>query len=133
MIRSAWLPDRRANAAMIQESVVSIIGYQGEDYKRLVEYGEWTVAFLRHAERFSRVTYFERHLLTDEVFVLLSGSATLFIRTDEGVQEIRMEKEKVCNVRCGVWHQITVSEDATVLVVENRNTTKENTEKAPAV
>lgn len=118
---------------MIQESLVAITGFQGEDFKRLVEYGEWSVAFLRYAERFSRLIYFERHLLTDEVFVLLNGSATLFIRTDDGIQEICMEKEKVYNVRCGVWHQINVSKDATVLVVENRNTTKENTEKDTVV
>ncbi|MBO2515905.1 MAG: hypothetical protein CW338_01325 [Clostridiales bacterium] len=112
---------------------VEVTGFQGEDFKRLAEYGEWSVAFLRHAERFSSLTYFERHLLTDEVFVLLNGSAVLFIRTDEGIQKICMEKEKVYNVRCGVWHQINVSEDATVLVVENRNTAKENTEKDPVI
>ncbi|MDO5435040.1 MAG: hypothetical protein Q4G19_01575 [Clostridia bacterium] len=118
---------------MAQESPVAITGFQGEDFKRLVEYGEWSVAFLRYAERFSHLTYFERHLLTDEVFVLLNGSATLFIRTDEGIRKLSMEKEMVYNVRRGVWHQILVSEDATVLVVENRNTAKENTEKDPVV
>ena len=40
-----------------------------------------------------------------------------------------MEKCKVYNVKKGLWHHIVVSEDATVLVVENSNTTKENTER----
>lgn len=131
--RKEWLLRGHASVNMIQESLVEITGFQGEDFKRLVEYDGWSVAFLRYAERFSRLLYFERHLLTDEVFVLLNGSATLFIRTDEGIQEICMEKEKVYNVRCGVWHQINVSKDATVLVVENRNTAKENTEKDPVM
>ena len=39
-----------------------------------------------------------------------------------------MEPMVVYNIPKGEWHHITVSHDATVLVVENSNTTKENSE-----
>ena len=39
-----------------------------------------------------------------------------------------MEKNKVYNVKHAVWHAITTSEDAHVLVVENDNTSKDNSE-----
>ena len=40
-----------------------------------------------------------------------------------------MEMCTIYNVRKAAWHHIVVSEDATVLVVENSNTSRDNTEK----
>lgn len=40
-----------------------------------------------------------------------------------------MEPYKVYNVKKGLWHHIVVSEDASVLIVENCDTTDENSEK----
>ena len=94
-------------------------------FKVMVESGEWKVGMLRYNERFSRLSEMERHLLTDEVFILLSGSATLY--TDG--ETIKMEVGTVYTVPQEVWHHIVVSEDASVVVVENRNTSIENTEQ----
>ena len=91
----------------------------------MAEYGEWKVGMLNYNQRFSRFAELERHLLTDEVFVLISGTATLYSDTES----IEMETGAVYNVPAGVWHHIVVSEDASVLVVENRNTSADNTEK----
>ena len=85
----------------------------------------WTLGILRYCQRFSKCGEMERHLLTDEVFVLLEGTATLI--TEEGAYP--MEKNALYNIPKGEWHHIVVSEDATVLVAENSNTAKENTEK----
>ena len=63
--------------------------------------------------------------MTNEVFVLVSGRATLY--TDS--EAVEMEQGSVYTVPVGVWHHIVVSEDASVIVVENRNTSIENTEK----
>ena len=43
-----------------------------------------------------------------------------------------MEIGKVYNIRKAVWHNILVSEDAKVLVVENTDTVAENSEYFPA-
>lgn len=99
--------------------------HQDPGFKVMAESGEWKVGILRYNERFSRLGEMERHLLTDEVFVLVSGSATLY--TDD--ETVKMEVGTVYTVPAAVWHHITVSEDASVIVVENRNTSIENTEK----
>lgn len=94
----------------------------------MTEFEGWKIGFLRYSRRFSALTGMERHLLTDEAFVLLEGSATLYVEQET----IVMEKCTVYNVKKGKWHHITVSEDATVLVVENSSTGRENTEKRSA-
>ena len=94
-----------------------------------MRYDKWRIAYLNHGDRFEEKNFnrIERHVQTDEVFVLLEGEATLII--GEELNRIETEPHKVYNVKKGVWHHIVVSEDAIVLVVENSNTTKENTEK----
>ena len=94
-------------------------------FKIMTEFDGWKIGMLRYNERFSRFGELERHLLTDEVFVLMSGKATLY--TDH--ETVEMEPCSVYTVPVGVWHHIVVSEDASVIVVENRNTSIENTEK----
>lgn len=100
--------------------------YNGEGYDRTHTYGAWRVAFLNYADRFENTTYLERHLLTDEVFLLLNGQATLLIGEKGAV--VKMEPCKIYNVKAGVWHNIRVSRDAKVLVVENSDTGEENSE-----
>ena len=99
--------------------------FSGEDFKVLMQYEGWKIGFIRYSERFSAFKQLERHLETDEAFVLLSGDAILFTETEQKV----MKRNTVYNIPKGEWHHITVSEDATVMVVENSNTSKDNTEK----
>ena len=110
--------------------MIEICDYTGEGYRPLVDFESWRVAFLRYNERFSKLTELERHLETDEVFVLLEGDATLYTRDENGaIHPFVMAKRTVYNVKRGIWHHIVVSAEATVLVVENANTTKENSER----
>ena len=99
--------------------------YSGDGWKVLKEFEGWKIGYLRYCDRFSELTEMECHLKTDEVFVLLEGSATLYVED----RKIPMEKCTIYNVRKAAWHHIVVSEDATVLVVENSNTSRDNTEK----
>lgn len=105
---------------------LEIADYNGEGYDRTLVYNTWCVAFLNYADRFDKITYLERHLLTDEVFVLLQGTAELLIGKKS--ETVKMEPFKIYNVKAGVWHAIRVSRDAKVLIVENSDTTKENSE-----
>lgn len=104
---------------------MEIYGFEGEDFKTLMQFEGWKIGFLRYSDRFSDFKVLERHNQTDEAFVLLEGMATLY----EDKTATVMEKCKVYNIPKGVWHHIVVSEDATVMVVENSNTSKENTDK----
>ncbi len=100
--------------------------YNGEGYDRTHTFASWRVAFLNYAEWFDKTAYIERHLLTDEVFVLLCGEAELLI--GEKMETVKMEPCMLYNVAAGVWHNIRVSREAKVLVIENSNTDKQNTE-----
>lgn len=107
---------------------LEIINYTGEGYFAPFRFEGWKVAFLRYAERFTRqgMTYLERHKLTDEVFVLLEGQATLLM--GEEASEVSMIPGQLYVVKQDAWHNILVSQDAKVLIIENADTGRENTE-----
>jgi len=98
------------------------VTFTGRGFQTLVRSGGWKVCFSRYSENASAVM--KRHLETDEVFILLEGSAMLYVE-DESVP---MERCTLYNVKKGLWHRAVLSEDAAVLVVENSDTTAENTE-----
>jgi len=122
---------------MLSESLVEIRDFKGSGYRPLIDYGEWRVAFLRYLDEIQpdRITSMERHTGTDEVFVLLQGRGMLIMGGNgtqvEGICHQIMETGKLYNVKINAWHTILLSRDATVLLVENRDTGKHNSEYAP--
>lgn len=104
--------------------MIKQLKFDGEDYSVVHQFQGWKIGMLKYSQRFSSFDRLERHFLTDEVFVLLSGSATLY--TDK--ETIVMENSVAYNVPKGEWHHIVVSKDANVLIVENVETGDENTE-----
>lgn len=109
---------------------MEIYDLKGEDFNTIMTSENWAIAMMRYSERLSKfdVAELHRHNETDEAFILLEGSATLY----EYDVPHKLEKLKVYCVKKGTWHQMVLSRDATVLVVENSNTTAENTDKNPA-
>ena len=107
---------------------IDIVEHVGEGYARVVNGSKWTVAEINHADRFDerKMSYLERHNLTDETFVLLAGEATLLI--GESAERVSLEPLKCYNVKAGVWHNIIVPPGTRVLVVENSDTCRENTD-----
>ena len=99
-----------------------------EGYRRLVENPVWTVAVINYAPRFDAANFvrMERHMKTDEVFVLLAGRATLVV--GETMERVEMEPTKIYTMEQGEWHHVLLSRDAKVLVVENADTCPGNTE-----
>ena len=116
--------------------LLEIYGYTGEGYKPLIDYGEWRVAVLRYLNGLQpdRIDTMERHTETDEVFVLLNGQGVLITGGNsqqvDGVYPQVMEQGKIYNVKCNTWHTILLSRDASVLLVENRDTSVQNSEYA---
>jgi hypothetical protein len=106
--------------------------YLGEGYKPLVDFNCWRVAVLRYLDelRPDKISYFERHNETDEVFVLIQGQAVLFMgEGGEVVEDIRpvvMKNGVLYNVKRGAWHSVVLSRDATILLVENCDTARVN-------
>lgn len=109
--------------------MINKYSYNGEDFKAVFQFEGWKIGILRQSDRFSHTGIWERHNCTSEVFVLLSGTAVLYAKEKEKILEQPMEHGVVYEIPTGVWHHIVVSRDATVLVVENSNTSKENTDK----
>ncbi len=113
---------------------LEILEYEGEGYKPLVRFGAWRVAVLRWITGLQpeNQTYMERHILTDEVFVLTNGQAWLVLggnsARSDNLHIQRMEAGKLYNVRQNVWHTVVLSKDATITIVEEDNTGEANTE-----
>ncbi len=107
---------------------LDVFDHISEGFARIVSGAKWSVAELCHAPRFDErnIAELERHNVTDETFVLLNGSATLLV--GEKARRVKMDPLRIYNVRAGAWHNICVSSDARVLVVENADTSKDNTE-----
>jgi ureidoglycolate hydrolase len=118
----------------MDETLLEICDYQGKGYQPLVDYGDWRVAILRYLDELQpeRIDSMERHTETDEVFVLLLGQGVLILGGCEAqVERIYpqvMEAGKIYNVKRNAWHTILLSRDASVLLVENRDTGKHNSE-----
>ena len=115
----------------IPESMLETYTYDGLGYQRGVVFEGWTVAVLNWDERFNNITKLERHNLTDEVFILVEGEATLIL--GEQQMSVPMEKNKFYNVKAGTWHAVKVSRDAKIVIVENSNTSRENSDYLPLV
>jgi hypothetical protein len=116
----------------LNESLLEVSEYTGEGYLPLIDYESWRVAILRYIDELlpQNIGKMQRHNETDEVFVLLAGRCILFLgEGDELISEIYaqdMQPLKLYNVKKGCWHTHTLSPDATVLIVENRDTTLHN-------
>ncbi len=96
-----------------------------EGYHPIVRSGDWRVAVINSSEQFleENVVAAERHFKTDEVFMLLKGSARLYI--GENKECVCLEPFKAYNVKLNVWHSIALDDDTTVLIVEGDDTSKE--------
>jgi len=107
---------------------LEIFEYTGEGYDPTMHFESWRVALANFGEHFDRerYTYLERHLLTDEVFVLLSGKASLV--TGKEFSETVLLPHRIYNVKKGSWHALLMERDTKVLIVENHNTARENSE-----
>lgn len=106
---------------------MQIIESKDEGYKTVHVFESWRIGLIRRNERFSKFEELERHMKTDEAFILLEGGATLY---DEE-NNYRMESGKIYNFRKGEYHHVVIDEDGLVMVVENADTTADNTEKIP--
>ena len=116
----------------MQEKLLEITTFDGVGYKPLFDFDCWRVAFLRFIDELlpENITRAEKHLETDEVFVLLAGKAVLIIGSgDDEIIEMTpyvMEPYQLYNVKQSTWHNVVLSQDATILLVENNNTNSGN-------
>jgi ureidoglycolate hydrolase len=118
----------------MDEGLLEVKMYGGEGYCPLIDFSTWRVAILRWESSVQpeKFTFMERHTQTDEVFVLLNGQATLVLGGNsssvDGVHPQKMKTGYLYNVKQNAWHTVMLSQDASILIVEENNTGSENTE-----
>ena len=121
----------------IFESLIEIREHNEPDYRPLIDYQSWRVALMNYTTDLlpEKINRMQKHLETNEVFVLLTGHCILFIgEGGEAVTKIHavdMELYKLYNMKKGAWHSHTFSKDARVLIVENRDTMDANSPFVP--
>lgn len=119
------------------EHLLEVHRHDGPSYQPLVDFEAWRVAILNYSPDLlpHNLTRMQRHNETDEVFVLLAGRCILFVGDGEAtvtqMHAVALAPGQVYNVRKAVWHTHTLSTDAKVLVVENRDTTYDNSPFTP--
>jgi hypothetical protein len=119
----------------IDDHMLEIRCFDGAGYQPLIDYDKWRVAILRYCDDLlpERIFAMQRHNETDEVFILLEGRCILFLGegndTVTSITAVDMEPRKLYNVKRGAWHSHTLNSDASVLIVENRDTTIQNSPK----
>jgi hypothetical protein len=116
----------------MDEKLLEIREFSSPGYQPVVDFRTWRVAILNYLDeiRPDRIDFMERHNETDEVFVLVKGKGILFLGEGESkigkIHSQVMEPAKIYNVKIGTWHTVALSHEGSVLIVENRNTGKEN-------
>lgn len=116
----------------MKREYIDISAYTGEGYQPMIDFKTWRVAILRYCEELElhNIKTMQKHDETDEVFVLLAGQCTLFVggKGDEinDLDAVAMEPYQLYNLKQGVWHTHTLDKNATVLIVENQDTTSDN-------
>ncbi|MBU1144213.1 MAG: hypothetical protein KKH92_11305 [Firmicutes bacterium] len=107
--------------------------FTGIGYEKLFHHQNWRVAILNYIEELEldKLFYVEAHSLTDEVFVLLSGTCHMFFAEVDNARIkditcISLEPNKVYKIPMGVYHTHTLSMDAKLLIVEEENTCYDN-------
>lgn len=137
MLLASLFRIERFPAMSIPSSLLDVQQYTGDGYRPIIDFGAWRVAILRYHPDLepNAISTMQRHDETDEVFILLEGHCILFI--GEGTEEVTtvsaedMQPKLAYNVKRGAWHTHTLSRDATVLIVENRDTQAANSPTTP--
>lgn len=118
----------------MDENWLQIRSYEGVGFQPLIFFDSWRVAILNYLDGIhpERNDTMERHTETDEVFVLLHGRGLLILGGNgvqvDGIHPQLMESGKLYNIKRHAWHTILLSRDASVLLVENRDTGRHNSE-----
>jgi hypothetical protein len=122
---------------MINPNLLDINEHTGTGFARMIAFDGWRVA-LAHAAANDRcpedLREWQQHNATDEVFCLLRGGCVLFIAGNGDqpgcIEAVGMEPLKLYNVRCGAWHARTLDIDSSVIIVENDNTSSDNSKSS---
>ncbi|MDF2590560.1 MAG: cupin [Clostridia bacterium] len=116
---------------------IETYAFNGEGMNRVFENEKWTVGIKnwKPANDITGIDCLERHNLTDELFVLLSGSCTLIFanETEDGLEfgQVSMEPNKVYNIPATLWHNTITCKDTKMVLIEDSSTSMDNSDIYP--
>lgn len=98
---------------------------------RLFKSDGWQIATITYDKGYSKegFDHMKKHLTTDEVFVLIKGSAILHTFDNNTLVTTNIEIGKIYCVYKNTWHYLEVSHDALIAVAENSDLLPETTER----
>jgi mannose-6-phosphate isomerase-like protein (cupin superfamily) len=105
--------------------LIEIYTHTAEGYNPFLIRDKWQVAQLNYVsgQGFADMDKVEVHRQTDEVFILLKGTAVLITAEKDGdkidFQTVAMIKGITYNIPAGVWHNIAMAPDAQIIIVED--------------
>ena len=107
---------------------VVIAEFNGPSYKPVIQSdADWMAAVMNGEKDSWRMPErIEKHLNSDELFVLLAGKA-LMITGGYGeepgkINVLRMKKNLLYNVKAGTWHATPMGKDGKFLIIERKDT-----------
>jgi len=112
----------------MDQNIVETYYHEGAGYNPFFIKDNWQVAQLNYMPElgFQSIDRMEKHMETDEIFILTKGTAVLIagIKTTAEFQFklIKMELGVTYNITVNTWHNIAMSTDAEVIIVEKSNT-----------
>ena len=114
---------------------MEIIKIKGTAFQPLKDYNGWRIAQLGYLENINSlhgIKTLGRHFKTDEVFVLIEGDVRIYtagIKDDlENIDIKKLEKGNLYVVKEKQWHVAVLEPGARVLIIENKNTSDENSD-----
>ena len=103
--------------------------HKGDGYNPFIIKEGWQVAQLNYLKEqdLMGITKMDMHLLTDEVFILLSGNAVLIAATVDAKNILSFRCVKMLagityNIPVKTWHNIAMDKEASVIIIEKSNT-----------
>lgn len=102
--------------------------YDGEGYDPYLIQDNWQVAKLNYVpgQGLSDIIKIDKHVETDEVFILVNGIAVL-IEAEKNKKGYTFHSQKMqhgvtYNIKAGTWHNIAMHTGAEVIIVEKNHT-----------
>lgn len=108
--------------------MIEMYQHKGIGYNPFFIKDDWQVAQLNYMQNqgISEIRKLDMHLRTDEIFILLKGSAVLIAASEENenlrIVCMKMLPEITYNIPSNTWHNIALDKDASVIIVEKSNT-----------
>lgn len=107
---------------------LEITGTEEKGYSTATRFDSWRIGIINWGESIDgEPKKIERHLKTDEAFILSTGKAYLFIGKE--LEKTEILPGRVYVVKKCEWHSLILEKGAKVFVIENADTDDINTER----